>query len=564
MILLAGIALLLAFGVITPDEAFAGFANTGMLTIAVMFVVSKGVERTGGLDSLITRMLGMPNSVPVAQLRLMIPVMTLSAFLNNTPIVAMLIPIVRDWAKRIKVSPSQLLMPLSFAAIVGGTCSILGTATNLVVVGMAHKQMPEMQVGMFEIALLGLPVALVTTVYCALLSRYLLPHHQTDHGDIYDQAREYTVAMRVAADSPLVGSTIEDAGLRHLPGLFLTEIERGGEIRPAPEPSMRIYEGDLLVFAGILESVVDLQKIRGLVPAEDKDKDQPPITRPTRRLVEAVVGTLSDFVGKSVRASRFRTRYGAAIIAVRRQGQRIRAKVGDIELQAGDTLLLASNAGFAETYRNDPNFALVSEVKNSERRRHDRSAIAIVLLLAMVTVSALGWMPLLTAAMLVAGVMIVTRCMTGTEARQAVDLHVLLTIAAAFGVGEALRKTGAASVIADLVVEGAAPLGQLGLLGAIYVTTVLLSAVLSNSAAATLMFPVTVATTESAGYDFKPFMYCLMLGASASFTTPIGYQTNLMVYGPGRYQFADFTRFGLPLQLLTGIVTILVANYLWA
>lgn len=561
MILLAGLALLMACGVLTPEEAFSGFSNTGMLTIAVMFVVSKGVEQTGGLDTLITRALGQPKSIAMAQLRMMLPVATLSAFLNNTPIVAMLIPIVNDWSKRIRVSPSQLLIPLSFAAIVGGTCSLIGTATNLVVLGMAQQHVPHLSVGMFEVALVGMPVALTTIIYTALTSRLLLPHRDVHSDDVDAQAREYTVAMRVSPSSPLIGQTIEEAGLRHLPGLFLIEIERGGEIRPAPAPTMRVQEADLLIFAGILESVVDLQKIRGLVPAEETGSSTGP--RPPRRLVEAVVSTQSELLHRSVRGSRFRTRYGAAIIAVRRQGHRIRAKVGDIVPRVGDTLLLATNPGFAEAYRNDPNFALISEVKNSERRRHERSGLALVLLISMVALSATGLVPLLTAAMAVAGLMIVTRCLTGAQARAAVDLHVLLTIAAAFGVGEALDKTGAASVIADLVVRGSSPFGSWGLLLAIYGTTVVLSAVLTNSAAASLMFPVTFATTQAAGLDFKPFMYCLMMGASASFATPIGYQTNLMVYGPGRYQFSDFTRFGLPLQLLVGVITVIVARFVW-
>lgn len=560
MILMAGLALLLAAGVLTPEEAFSGFSNTGMLTIAVMFVVSKGVELTGGLDALITRALGHPKSIAIAQLRMMVPVAALSAFLNNTPIVAMLIPTVNDWSKRIRISPSQLLIPLSFAAIVGGTCSLIGTATNLVVVGMAQKAVPDMTIGMFEVALVGIPVAVATILYTAITSRFLLPDRQI-HNDMQSQAREYTVGMRIATGSSLIGQTIEDAGLRHLPGLFLIEIERGGEIRSAPAPTMALREDDLLVFAGMLDSVIDLQKIRGLVPAEEGS--QPPDARPNRRLVEAVVSTESDLLHRSVRKSRFRTRYGAAIIAVRRQGQRIQSKVGDIVPQVGDTLLLSTNPGFADTNRNDPNFALISEVKNSERRRHERSGVALLLLCAMVLLSALGVVNLLTAAMVVAGLMIVARCMTGSQARAAVDLHVLLTIAAAFGVGEALSKTGAASAIADLVVRASAPFGIWGLLLSIYTTTVVLSAVLTNSAAASLMFPVTLATTQAAGLDFKPFMYCLMMGASASFATPIGYQTNLMVYGPGRYQFADFTRFGLPLQVLVGAITVVVSRFVW-
>lgn len=564
MILLAGLTCLLALGILTPREAFVGFSNTGMLTIAVLFVVSAGVQETGGLDFIIDRILGQPRSLATAQLRMMLPVSAISAFLNNTPVVAMMVPKVGDWARRIGHSPSKLFIPLSYAAIVGGSCTIIGTATNLVVLGLAHDRVPDMQVGMFEIAQLGLPVTAVTLIYTLLASGKLLPSRETsDGGGAIEQAREYTVAMIVEADSPLIGKTIEDAGLRQLPGLFLIEIERSdSEVRAAPGPTVRLHGGDRLVFAGIIDSVVDLQKIRGLVPSEDQ-VDKLSSGGPNRRLVEAVVSSRSDLIGKSIRDARFRTKYNAAIIAVHRQGERILSKVGDIVLTPGDTLLMAAPPSFGETFRNDAMFALVSEVQGSAQPDHSRGWIATTLLAAMVIASATGAMPLITAGALTAGLMMLTGCLSAERARRAIDLPVLLTIAAAFGVGGALDKTGAAATMASAMVELAAPFGAIGLLSAIYFTTVILAALITTSAAAVLMFPLTYSAVMTAGLDFRPFMFCLMLGASANFMTPIGYQTNLMVYGPGRYRFSDFTRFGLPLQVLVGVTTILVANAIW-
>ncbi|MDD9942611.1 MAG: SLC13 family permease [Myxococcales bacterium] len=563
MVLLAGLAILLATGVLTPPEAFAGFSNTGMLTIAVLFVVSAGVQRTGGLDFVVTRVLGHPRSAAGAHLRMMVPVATISAFMNNTPVVAMMLPIVSDWSRRIGISPGKLFIPLSYASIVGGSCTIIGTATNLVVLGLTQNRLPHLRVGMFEIAQLGLPVMLSTILYTLVCSRWLLPSRGGATPSAFEQAREYTVSMHVLSDSPLVGLTIEEAGLRHLRGLFLIEIQRAdSEIRPAPGPDVRLHANDLLLFAGVIDSVVELQQIRGLVPADEGQANRVE-PRPNRRLVEAVVATQSELIGQTVREARFRTHYNAAIIAVHRQGQRVRSKVGDIELSAGDTLLLAASPNFADLYRDDPTFALVSEVQNSQPRRHERSWISMSLLAIMVGLSAAGVFPLLTAALVAAGLMIVTRCLTADEARRSVDLRVLLTIAAAFAVGEALRKTGAAGILAQFVVAGAAPFGAVGLLSGIYVTTVLLSSVITTNAAAVLMFPIAYAATQTAGFDFKPFMFSLMLAASANFMTPIGYQTNLMVYGPGRYRFADFTRFGLPLQVVVGVVTIATASMLW-
>ncbi|MGD8858615.1 MAG: SLC13 family permease [Myxococcales bacterium] len=562
MILLAGLSVLLALGILTPRQAFAGFSNTGMLTIAVLFVVAAGVQETGGMDAAVTRALGQPRSTAAAQLRMMLPVSFVSAFLNNTPVVAMMVPIVTEWSRRIGISPGKLFIPLSYAAIVGGSCTIIGTATNLVVYGLASERMGELQVGFFEIAQLGVPVALTTLLYVTLASRWLLPERGAHQAQV-ENAREYTVAMRVEASSPIVGKSVEEAGLRQLPGLFLIEIERAdGEVRPAPGPAVRLHEDDRLVFAGVIDSVRDLQRIRGLIPAEEQagKLDDP---RPNRRLVEAVVAANSPLIGQTIRDSRFRTHYNAAVIAVHRQGERVRSKIGDIVPSAGDTLLLETSPGFVRRFRDDPTFALISTVQDSAPRRHDRAGIAAALLLTMVLVSALGLLPLVTAAMLAAALMVATRCLTADQARRAIELRVLLTIAAAFGIGAALSESGAATTLAAAVVEAAAPSGPLGLLAAIYGTTVVLSAVVTTNAAAVLMFPIAYAAAETAGMDFKPFMYCLMLGASANFMTPIGYQTNLMVYGPGRYRFADFTRFGLPLQILVGVVTVAMARALW-
>ena len=563
MVLLGGVAVLTATGILSPEEAFSGFANIGMLTVAVMFVISSGVQHTGGLDALTARLLGRPRSLAVAQLRMMLPVSALSAFLNNTPVVAMMIPVITDWSRRVQISPGRLFIPLSYASIIGGSCTLIGTATNLVLVGLAQDYDHSITFGMFEVGYLGLPVALVTILYTLLASRLLLPDRGDGRGDLFEQAREYSVAMRMEEGSPLVGNTIEGAGLRHLPGLFLIEIERAdGQVRPAPGPNVKLHGGDRLVFAGVLDSVVDLQKIRGLVADEAADTSS--LSRgPNRRLVEAVVAPQSRLLHQTVRDCRFRTHYGAAIIAVQRQGQRIRSKVGDIVLEPGDTLLLNAHPGFAATYKNDPTFALVSEVENSEGRRYERSLLAVALLIAMVVVGAMGWLPLITAALVAACIMVLTRCITTDQARRALDLRVLLTIAAAFAVGHALTKTGAAAELAQVVLNLAAPFGDFGLLTAVYTTTALLSAVITNTAAATLMFPITVAATEASGMDLKPFVYCLMLAASACFSTPIGYQTNLMVYGPGRYRFSDFTRFGLPLQLLAGLTTVTLAKWLW-
>jgi di/tricarboxylate transporter len=560
LVLMAGLTILLAAGIVPAADAFQGFANPAVITIAALFVVAAGVRETGGLDFVGRRVLGRPGSLLSAQVRMMLPVSSISAFLNNTPVVAMMVPLVSDWGRRVGLSLPRLLMPLSFAAILGGTCTLIGTSTNLVVAGMALTRDPALRFGMFEIAQLGLPVLAVGTVYVLVASRWLLPDGARSREPL-ENPREYTVLMRIEHDSPVVGQTIEQAGLRHLPGLFLVEIERNGEVMPAVGPGTRLHAHDRLLFAGIVDSVVDLRKIRGVVPATDQiDKLE---GRPERCLVEAVVAAQSPLVGRTVRETGFRTAYNAAIIAVHRHGERIRSKVGDITLHAGDVLLLETERWFLRKHRHDRNFALLSEVEGSEPPRHDRAWIASSVLLVMVAANTVGLLPLEVAALLAASAMLVTRCLTSEQGRRALDLRVLVAIAAAFGIGAALDASGAASVIGSGAVQIALPFGPVGVLAAVYFSTALMTELISNNAAAALMFPIAAATAQSAGMDLRPVLLVLMIAASASFSTPIGYQTNLMVYGPGGYRFADFLRFGLPLQVLIGVLTVVLAGRLW-
>lgn len=567
LIMVAALAVLMLFGIVSPEQALGGFANQAVITVGALFVVAAGIRDTGGLDFLARRVLGHPRSLASAQARLMTPVAGMSAFLNNTPVVAMLVPIVGDWSRRIGIPSSRLLIPLSYAAIMGGTCTLIGTSTNLVVAGLASARGDGFHVGMFDIAWLGVPSLLAGTAFVMLTSRWLLPD-RTGPGRTIDNPREYTVALRVEPSSPVVGQTIEKAGLRHLPGLYLVEIERDGQLLVAVGPDVRIASGDVLVFAGIVESVVDVRKIRGLVPATDQVRKLAQPT-PDRRMIEAVIAAASPLVGNSVRETRFRTEYGAAIIAVHRRGERIRSKVGDIVLQAGDTLLLEAPSSFLERHRNDATFALVSEVEGSAPPKHDKAWIATAILVAMVAVNTLGWLPLVTAAILAAGGMIATRCINGPTARRSLDLSVLVTIAAAFGISAALETTDAAGVLGQVILTVSGQAGAIGLLASIYVTTAVMALLIGNNGAAALMFPIALAAQHAAAstgtpVDGRAVVLVSMMAASASFATPLGYQTNLMVLGPGGYRFSDFFRIGVPLQLLLGTIAVLLAWWLWA
>ncbi|MEN1706178.1 MAG: SLC13 family permease, partial [Planctomycetota bacterium] len=509
-----------------------------------------------------------PRTRTLALARLMLPITAISGLVNNTPIVAMMIPALRDWTRQHGFSASTFMIPLSYAAILGGTCTLIGTSTNLVVHGewTATGNDP---LGLFSIALIGVPVACVGLLYMLTIGQRLLPKRApvlSSSGD----ARAYTVEMTVAAGGPLPGKTIEQAGLRHLPGLYLAEVERGGAILAAVGPDEVLQADDRLVFVGDVTSVVDLQKIRGLEPATNQvvKLDEP---RPSRVLVEAVVSNSHPLIGRTIRAGRFRSRYNAVVIAVARNGEQIRRKIGDIVVRSGDVLLLEAPRQFLSENKNTRDYYLVSEVSDSAPTRHNRAVISILILLGMVLIATIqpvlpiptvSGQPLklgmLHAAVIAAGFMLITRCCSGWQARKSVDWIVLVTIAASLGLGKAMETSGAADAIGTLIttVAGSNPFIAIVL---IYIMTTLLTELVTNNAAAVLMFFVAQSAAIELGVQFEPFVFAIMMAASASFSSPLGYQTNLMVMGPGGYKFTDYVRVGLPLNVISCTLTCLIA-----
>jgi len=554
------VTLLLLFGVITPAEALAGFSNEGMITVAVLYVVVTGLRETGAVCWIVQHLLGRPRSPTHARLRLMLPVAALSAFLNNTPVVAVFIPAVQDWARRYRLEISRLLIPLSYASIAGGVCTLIGTSTNLVVNGMYSARTERPGFGLLEIAWVGVPIVATVLLFLLTAGYWLLPRRVSSIAR-YEDLRQYTTEMLVEQRSPLAGRSVEEAGLRQLPGLFLVEIDRPGQIIPAVSSHEILQAGDRLVFAGIPESVVDLLQIRGLIPATDQVfKLGDP--RQGRCFVEAVLSDSCPLVGKKVREGRFRNRYNAVIIALARNGERVRRKIGDIRLRTGDTLLLECRRSFLEQQRNSRDFLLVSQIGDSHPPNHDRALTALGIVAGMVLIVATGWLSMLEAALLAAGLMIFTGCTDGPVARRAPDWQVLVVIATSFGIGAALEKTGVASLIAGGLIglAGGDPWLTLAL---VFLATALLTSLATNNVAAVLVFPIAFQAAEAMGAAPEPFLITLMVAASASFATPIGYQTNLMVLNVGGYHSSDFLRIGLPLTLLVGTVTVGIVPFVW-
>lgn len=555
-VFLGALAVLMLSGILDASTALAGFSNPGMITVAVLYIVVAGLQQTGGLDVVTRSVLGMPKGTTPALIRLVVPVVSLSAFLNNTPIVALFIPAVGDWCRKLRISPSKLMIPLSYAAIMGGMCTLIGTSTNLVVNGLLMAETESAGLRMFDITPVGLPCAIAGMLLLLVAQRWLLPVRKPAITET-DDPREYTVEMVVEDNSPLAGKTVEQAGLRHLPGLFLTEIQRGDQLLTAVNPHEVLRDRDQLVFVGVVDSIVDLNQIRGLQPSTDQvfKLDSP---REERSLLEAVVSNTCPLVGITIRQGQFRRRYGAVVLAVGRNGERLPGKIGDIRLQPGDTLLLEAHPSFLEERRASRDFYLVSPVPNSDPLRHNKAPIAFAILLMMVVLATFGWLDMLHAASLAAVLMIVTGCCSFQQGFRAIDWSVLLVVAAALALGKALEVTGAAEAF-SLSLLGLAGKNPWVALAVIYAITTLLTEVITNNAAAAVVFPIALSLAQNLGVSFLPFVVAIMIGASASFSTPIGYQTNLMVYGPGGYKFTDFMRVGIPFNLLFWGMTVLLA-----
>ena len=899
VLMLGALAMELAAGIVGVEDGLRGFSNKGLLTVACLFVVAAGISNTGALDYYMSKALGTPRSAADAQIRLMVPIAVVSAFLNNTPVVAIMIPIVQKWSRKCKISSAQLFIPLSFSSILGGTCTLIGTSTNLVVDGMRRERYPnEREIGLFELSKYGVPVLLSGLAYMLVAAPFLLPGGERDganandldledltvgaviprgspvvnaevavlrglnglylvsvqrgdtlmrgvqpnfilevgdiliftglidrigevckehglvpltheveakmlevkqetkqseednvessvtfpprvkpvhasresqrgrtsqddssisgvawlhrnstaaggrtsidlhayenmlrsvtkqdgdgaesrtsldynfkHGErrrkpsadleqhdyltehvetaavevirarivensaligttpseckfrhkfkasimavqkggkadanadsslqrghlgklvfgandilmlhasqespLLTQKREreaamaenskrsgkfprnlssenlplptftvgeelevllsdtktevnvneFAIPMRVVSGGALDGKTIRGVDLANVPGLFCTAIQSGGDGEMRVPDAETILNGeDILWFAGDMMGMQTLRRIPGLVSQEDQVEKLGHVRKSDRRLVQAVVSQTSALSGKCVRDTHFRTRYDAVIIAVQRSGGRIQSRIGDIVLEAGDVLLLDTSTSFLLDHKQDPAFALISEIEDSAPPQFDKLIPSVGTAVVMIAVFVAGALDLFVAALLASGVMLATGCLTEEAARSAVKWEVIVTIAAAFGISAAMEQSGVASNIASTLVSAGNALGtgEPGILVAVYLATVVLCNIVGNNAAAALMFPIAAGAADKQGIDNAQMSFLLMLAASASFMSPFGYQTNLMVYGPGGYVFANFLKFGGPMQVIQLIVSVSV------
>jgi di/tricarboxylate transporter len=561
VVMVGAVVVLLVGDVITSAQAFAGFSNEAPIIVAALYVLAGATETTGAMQGLTDRALGTRASDPTVSrerrdlARVVVPGALGSAFIANTPLVSMVAPRIVSWCRRTSRSPSRFLMPFSYAAVFGGVITVVGTSTNVTVSGLL-EQAGRPQLEVFEITPVGLPVAIVGVIALVLLTPLLLPRRQSPGETDVGGERAYTLEMLVAGGSSLVGKSVANAGLRNLEGVYLIEIERGGD-RFAPVAPDEVLRGDdRLIFAGNITRVLDLHRIPGLVSAEHRHFSVASGGTDTETF-EVVVAEGSPLVGSTIKEVDFRARYGAAVMAVHRADERLASRLGDVRLRPGDLLLVLADADFGRRWRGRDDFLLVSAVEGGVPPRRNRARVVELITVGLIVVSGLGILDLLKTSLLAALACLVVGAITPGEARRAINFDIIVLIAASFGLGAAMQTSGLAQDLGRLLVDAGSPIGDIGILAAVLLATMILTELLSNNAAAVLMFPIAAATATGAGLNFRPFAIAILIGASCSFLTPIGYQTNLLVFGMGGYRFRDFTRLGAPLTIITVIVSLI-------
>ena len=553
---------LLVFRVLTPAEGLAGFANTATVTVGAMFVLSAGMFRSGAVN-FVGKALGRlaRHSSRLMLFVLMVGVGVLSSFLNNTAAVAILIPVVIVVARRAKTSPSKLLMPLSFASMFGGMCTVLGTSTNILASSIA-EQAGLGAFSMFEFTKLGIIFFAVGVAYMMTLGRRLVPDHR-GQGDLTTSfgLGDYLTDLVLQTESRSVGHSLASAPLVKELNIDVLQILRGEDtLRPTPETILR--EGDVLRIQGDLRTINELKGRAGVTFGMSMKWRDEHLQSTDTRLVEAVVGPNSPLAGKSLTESRLRENYGASVLAIRQHGTLRHGQFENITLMPGDALLIDVPNDQIEHLTQQRVFLVVSRA-GIPRFDWRKASKAVAIVIAVVVVAATGLLPIVAAAATGALMMVLSGCVSTEEAYGAIEWNVLFLLAGMLSLGAAMEKTGASTMLADGMIDSVGGLGPLALLAAFFGATMLLTEVMSNNATVALLLPIAITTAQAIDVDPRAFMFAVVFAASSSFMTPVGYQTNTMIYGPGQYRFKDFVRVGAPLNLIFWALGTLLIPWFW-
>lgn len=555
---------LVVTGLVTPQEGVSGFSNEATITVALLLVLSTGLAHTGAVEAVAGWAVRLAGEREWRLMLLMVGVVVpMSALINNTAAVAILLPAVLGATRQVGTAPSRLLMPLSFASQLGGMLTLIGTSTNLLVAGLVLDLGLE-RIRIFDITPPALVVVAVGVAYLLTVGRWLTPHREASRDLLQTyELHDYLTALRLLPDSPLVGRSLAETRLSREQGLEVIRIERAeGPVVPAPGASTVLRSGDLVLVEGKIPDIARIRseagvEIEGADPhlpdpgAEGGAEEEDPV-----RLAELLVPPRSSAAGQTLRTLRLRTRFRVSALAVRRHGESVREKLGSVTLRPGDILLVQGRASALHEVHRSGHLSLVGPVDLPPNRRR-KMKWAILAMVTAVALAALDIVPIMVGAMIGVSLLFLTRTLGAEEAYGEMDWMVVILLGAILPLGIALQNSGAAGMMADLLATAAAPLGPYGLLAAVYVLTSLLTNMVSNVAAATLVVPIAAALAQSLGLSATPFVVAVMFAASNAFLTPIGYQTNLFVYGPGGYRFGDFLRLGAPLSILSAVASVL-------
>jgi di/tricarboxylate transporter len=559
------LASLVMTGIITPDEGVSGFSNNATVTVAAMFVLSAGLSKTG-VVTLTGNWLALlfKRNFVLGSAFTMVVVGFVSAFINNTPVVAIFIPLIIRAAAVSKQSPSKMLMPLSYASMFGGVCTLIGTSTNILVSGVAVQYgLPPFS--MFEMTPLGLVFFAVGMLYMVLVGVRLIPERQsgTELTQKFGMG-DYLTEVLLLPESSSAGKRLAESPLVQDLDLDIIEIQRDGQAFSMPSPYTVLLPNDLLRVRCNVERLKELKEKEGVAFKTDTWKDRN-YRSENLTLVEAVIAPNSELEGKTLKAVGFRHKFGATAIAIRHRGVTMRENLTNTVLGAGDTLLLEVRKDQltylkqTELKQGSP-FLLVSAVGLPEYRR-GKTFPAVAIIAAVVILAALDLVPIMVGALVGSILMVLTRCLTMREFYEAIDWKVIFLLAGALSLGIALQKSGAAALLSAFLIGVIGNLGPVAVVSALYLVTTLLTEGMSNNATAVLLAPVAIASAQAMGVDPRPFLMAITFAASASFMTPVGYQTNTMVYGAGQYKFGDFTRVGAPLNFIFWVLATLLIPY---
>jgi di/tricarboxylate transporter len=565
--------ILMATGIITDKEVLAGFSNKGMITIGILFVVSEGIRQSGILNRLAQTYLPRKRRKMVSLIpQIMLPVSVLSAFLNNTPVVIIFAPIIKKWSETLNLSSKKFLIPLSYATIFGGMCTLIGTSTNLVVHGLILENGYE-GFGMFELAKIGGFIAVIGTIYMTVFSNKLLPGEKIFlNSKSSTEFKDYHYDIIITENSSLIGLEIKNGRLKELKGLIVQIINRNGNIIETRKGTFKIMENDKLLVAGksdrlnyILAS--SSLKLSGIDLIKDVSKDK-------LKQYETVLSPRFPGIGKTINEFNFYDHYQAVVLAVHRNGERITSNMDKLKLKVGDNLVLLTTDSFIQNWGDSKIFLLTSFIRDYRSTgTFWKKWFSFIILLGMVIGSTIGkfiespkgiTLDMFFFSSIAAILLIWLKIMPQHKYTKAISWDVLITIACAFAISKAMQNSGAAEVIANFTINISKGFGPIGVLAALFLITTIFTEIITNNAAAALVFPIALAAAQQLNVDPKPFFVTIAIAASASFSTPIGYQTNLIVQAIGNYKFRDYLKIGLPLNILAFILSMLLIPYFWS